>query len=1295
MTPLLVESLFWKAAAEKPIYIEYANDVPGSGFAVPEEPFRYISWRRNRKRGLLRGEGSEMKCGLRLTTSSDNELMKKNCGSDIVTDGGRGTSGWKLSNSCWNLQVIARSRGSLTRFMPDDVQGVTSPMVYIGMLFSWFAWHVEDHELHSMNFLHMGSPKTWYAVPQDHAATLEDIVRVKGYGESVDRLAAFTMLGEKTTLLSPEVLVASSIPCCRLVQHPGEFVVTFPRAYHVGFSHGFNCGEAANFATPEWLKVAKQAATRRAAMNHLPMLSHQQLLYILTMSFVSRVPRTLITGVRSSRQRDRKKEERETIVKMAFLTDMMNENHLLCVLLDKKSTDAPILWEPGMLPAHSAVFQSYPSISLETQYCDDQHECCDRNQKKKIKTQGEGLPKVDGCCVEKPIDEAITSISMPHMTSFLESHKDPVAAGLVNSDMEALEIVEDEGDLPVGLNIDSGSLACVSCGTLGYPFMAVMQPSLKASNMIFSFTCQGSHEKADKSQYLIPSPGHQHTSEERCTGVVEPSDLYPASQVSPRSGLTSRYSSEHDISLSMDNCRLLNCFSMDSLENKGGELAEINTQTGKRKYVFDSAINTFCFNRLHQCGSVKQFEGNWPMKISQMVENDFNCTSDPFSGLKETSLKERVGVPKWNVSNVLLRPRVFCLQHAIEVEELLQSKGGVNIRVICHSDYMKFKAYASSIAEEVGTSLHLKDVPLENASQEDLNLINISIDEEHLDDGKDWTSKLGVNLRYSVKHRKLSAVTHEQLPSALSGMFSNHSTISSVSSLRWLCRKPRTHAKPVHVIVEKPHISADVDAGVKTRLGMDSANIKAIQVYSSRKKKTNDAAFKDHNHLVEETDSHRQNARVAENADNLFTVSVSMMEDHGTSQNGMDRKFGGVNTTGPSWLQSTPKSSVDHCFSGLDHANFVSVPVMSQYNQTNHSISASDGLAVSSGENNRAECITDSDGLNSSSQRSPLHLTADEDAEEPQAECGGSFSLSAEAQAEGPSDDFEICAEYRIADESGLADSSVQSCAVALPEDSVASESILECEAGQIQLNLNCEMLHESFSSEAGDAPFVRYDCSQDVIVEKLAGPPNIKAYVRRKIKRKREADHQGAEGGETVKTVAVQVVEIHKSGVEAQQSYGGFARSPCEGLRSRNGKIIPAKHGGRVASSVSWSGKAESNGSFSCDFEGCLMVFGTRAKLQLHKRNCCTYGECGKRFSAHKHVMRHQRVHDDKRPFKCPSKGCGMSFKWEWARTEHVRLHTGERPYRCEVAGCGLSFRFISDFSRHRRKTGHFVGAN
>lgn len=32
-------------------------------------------------------------------------------------------------------------------------QGVTDPMLYIGMLFSMFAWHVEDHYLYRYGFV--------------------------------------------------------------------------------------------------------------------------------------------------------------------------------------------------------------------------------------------------------------------------------------------------------------------------------------------------------------------------------------------------------------------------------------------------------------------------------------------------------------------------------------------------------------------------------------------------------------------------------------------------------------------------------------------------------------------------------------------------------------------------------------------------------------------------------------------------------------------------------------------------------------------------------------------------------------------------------------------------------------------------------------------------------------------------------------------------------------------------------------------------------------------------------------
>jgi uncharacterized Zn-finger protein len=163
-----------------------------------------------------------------------------------------------------------------------------------------------------------------------------------------------------------------------------------------------------------------------------------------------------------------------------------------------------------------------------------------------------------------------------------------------------------------------------------------------------------------------------------------------------------------------------------------------------------------------------------------------------------------------------------------------------------------------------------------------------------------------------------------------------------------------------------------------------------------------------------------------------------------------------------------------------------------------------------------------------------------------------------------------------------------------------------------------------------------------------------------------------------------------------------GFIRSPCEGLRPRAGKDvgksaeenpIPKRLKKPSNVSVSRSKRKEiTQRSYKCDLEGCRMRFETKAELQLHKGNRCTYDGCGKKFSSHKYAIVHQRVHEDDRPLKCPWKGCTMSFKWAWARIEHIRVHTGEKPYQCKVDGCGLSFRFVSDFSRHRRKTGHYL---
>lgn len=128
--------------------------------------------------------------------------------------------------------------------------------LYFGAWRSVFAYHTEDYDLYSVNYLHTGAPKTWYFIPPSARDRFEELA--KGYAPDLFQQCR-QFLRHKELLFSPQFLRQHSIPFVKVVQRPGDFILTFPGAYHAGFNHGFNIAESTNFATRRWLPIGRRA----------------------------------------------------------------------------------------------------------------------------------------------------------------------------------------------------------------------------------------------------------------------------------------------------------------------------------------------------------------------------------------------------------------------------------------------------------------------------------------------------------------------------------------------------------------------------------------------------------------------------------------------------------------------------------------------------------------------------------------------------------------------------------------------------------------------------------------------------------------------------------------------------------------------------------------------------------------------------------------------------------------------------------------------------------------------------
>jgi len=202
--------------------------------------------------------GSGFPTGLALSGIEDNTLYKS-----YVEDH-------------WNLNNIPLLKDSVFSYMNSDLSSMKIPWMYVGMCFSTFCWHNEDHWSYSINYLHWGEPKTWYGIPGASAEAFEEVMK-----QTAPELfhSQPDLLHQLVTILNPNILMKANVPIYRTDQKAGEFVVTFPKSYHTGFNQGFNFAEVVNFASVDWISIGRECVKYYSSLKRQCVFSHDELLY--------------------------------------------------------------------------------------------------------------------------------------------------------------------------------------------------------------------------------------------------------------------------------------------------------------------------------------------------------------------------------------------------------------------------------------------------------------------------------------------------------------------------------------------------------------------------------------------------------------------------------------------------------------------------------------------------------------------------------------------------------------------------------------------------------------------------------------------------------------------------------------------------------------------------------------------------------------------------------------------------------------------------------------------------------
>ncbi|ORY26874.1 PLU-1-like protein-domain-containing protein [Naematelia encephala] len=279
---------------------EEGEDHSISSFQLRDAAFSYAWWNRHRPAapspftpGLSRSFGKtvvnedDVEREFWRLTESTTETVEVEYGADIhsTTHGSAGPTMEthpldQYALDGWNLNNMPILPDSLLRYIKSDISGMTVPWLYIGMMFSTFCWHNEDHYTYSVNYEYWGETKTWYGISAADAEKFEEAMRAEA-PELFEQQPG--LLFQLVTMMNPGRLKELGVNVVACDQRPNEFVITFPKAYHCGFNHGINLNEAVNFALPDWLAEGKESVMRYKLHRKAPVFSHNELLVTITM----------------------------------------------------------------------------------------------------------------------------------------------------------------------------------------------------------------------------------------------------------------------------------------------------------------------------------------------------------------------------------------------------------------------------------------------------------------------------------------------------------------------------------------------------------------------------------------------------------------------------------------------------------------------------------------------------------------------------------------------------------------------------------------------------------------------------------------------------------------------------------------------------------------------------------------------------------------------------------------------------------------------------------------------------